>query len=123
MGNSRSNNVDINANAETVISHTHNVGSSHNIKAITNTSDNDLHTAAKAGDLVLVQTHVQHGKFDINALGQYGETALYKAARNGHAEVVQLLLGINPEVNIPDVSTNPIYFPSLLHLCHTPYPL
>ena len=67
-------------------------------------SDNNaLHTAAKAGDLAKVQSQVSN--FDINAkVEEYG-TALYWAARQGHTEVVKLLLTLNADVNIPDVST------------------
>ena len=84
--------------------------------------NNALHTAAKAGDLAQVQSQVSN--FDINAKGQYDETALVKAAENGYSEVVQLLLTLNADVNIPNVSTRKmisfhlIYvFPS--YLCYT----
>ena len=66
-------------------------------------SDNNaLHIAAQGGDLVQVQSQV--GNFDINAKGENEETALLKAAKNGYAEVVKLLLTFNPDVNIPNVS-------------------
>ena len=64
--------------------------------------NNELHIAAKKGDLEQVQFHVRN--FDINAKGEKGQTALIIAAENGHAEVVKLLLTFNPDVNIRDVS-------------------
>ena len=68
-------------------------------------SDNALHTAAKAGNVAEVQSQV--GKFDINAKGSDGSTALNYAAWKGHTEVVKLFLNLNPapDVNLPDVST------------------
>ena len=66
-------------------------------------SDNALHKAAEAGNLAEVRSEVS--KFDINAKGVAGYTALVNAAAKGHLEVVKLLLTFNPDVNIPDVST------------------
>ena len=65
--------------------------------------NNALHTAAKAGDLAQVQSQVSN--FDINAKGEYDMTALCYAANEGRTEVVKLLLTLNADVNIPDVST------------------
>ena len=65
--------------------------------------NNALHTAVEGGDLVQVQSQV--GNFDINAKGDYEETALHKAAEMGHAEIVKLLLTFNPDVNAANVST------------------
>ena len=66
-------------------------------------SDNNaLHTAAEAGNLAEVQAQVKN--VDINAKGKYDETALFKAAESGHTDVVKLLLSLNADVNLPDVS-------------------
>ena len=73
--------------------------------------NNALHVAAKGGDLVQVQSQV--GNFDINAKGKCEETALFKAAEKGHADVVKLLLTLSADVNIPDVST---FKMKLIHL-------
>ena len=70
--------------------------------------NNELHIAAKGGDLVQVQSQVRN--FDVNAKGVEDGTALYWSARSGHAEVVKLLLTFNPDVNIPDVSEICPYF-------------
>jgi len=66
-------------------------------------SDNELHDAAFTGNLAQVQS-LSHN-YDINARGEYGRTALWKAASEGHMEVVKLLLTLNADVNIPNVST------------------
>ena len=71
-------------------------------------SDNALHTAAKAGNVAEVQSQV--GKFDINAKGEYGETALFKAAESGHTDVVKLLETHNADVNLASVSISTIDF-------------
>ena len=65
--------------------------------------NNALHTAVESGNLIEVQSLVNN--FDINAMGEYDETALVKAAENGYADVVKLLLTLNPGVNIPTVRT------------------
>ena len=82
--------------------------------------NNALHDAAKGGDLVKVQSQV--GNFDIDARGEGGGTALYWSARNGHAEIVKLLLTFNPDVNILDVSAIKL---KLIHLIciSSPIPL
>ena len=67
-------------------------------------SDNNaLHDAARDGNLT--EMRAQIGNFDINAKGQYDGTALYWAARMGKTEAVKLLLSLNADVNMPDVST------------------
>ena len=65
--------------------------------------NNALHDAAGSGNLAEVQAQVN--KFDINAKGKYDETALVKAAENGHTDVVKLFLTVDGiDVNIPNVS-------------------
>ena len=67
--------------------------------------NNALHVAVRGGNIAEVQALV--GKFDINAKGSDGSTALCYAAWKGHVEVVKLLLTLNPspDVNLADVST------------------
>ena len=79
--------------------------------------DNALHNAAKAGNLAEVRSQVRN--FDINARGVDGLTALCYAAWKGHTEVVKLLLTLNADVNIPDVSTPMI---SVHVMCTSPIP-
>ena len=76
--------------------------------------NNALHAAAKAGDIAQVQSQVSY--FDINAKGQYDRTALCLAADGGYPEVVKLLLTLNADVNIPDVSTLKMITVHLLYL-------
>ena len=86
-------------------------------------SNNALHEAALANNLAEVQ--LQAGNFDVNAKGGYREdTALGKAAEKGYLEVVKLLLTLNADVNISDVSPSEMYFlilriyitPTFVHL-------
>ena len=82
-------------------------------------SNNALHNAAYEGNLAEVQAQV--GNFDINAMGGIlGETALFKAAENGHTEVVKLLLSLNPppDVNMPNVSTPTMMSVYLICISH-----
>ena len=67
-------------------------------------NDNALHTAAERGEIAKVRSQICN--FDINAKGQYNETALLKAAQKGYVDVLVLLLTYHPDVNIPDVSTD-----------------
>ena len=76
--------------------------------------NNALHTAAKEGNVAEVQSQV--GNFDINALDEDDGTALYWAVRHGRTQVVKLLLTLNPDVNIPDVST-PTVCVVITHTC------
>ena len=59
--------------------------------------------AVEEGDVENVQSVVT--KVDINAKGKNDETALHKAAAKGHEDIVKLLLTLNADVNIPNVST------------------
>jgi ankyrin repeat protein len=56
-----------------------------------------LRAAAEAGDLEGVQQALAAGA-DINARGEYGDTALNHAARAGHGEVVEALLAAGGDV-------------------------
>lgn len=62
--------------------------------------NNALHIAAKEGNLAEVQSQVSN--FDINVKGEDGVTALYLAANNGSIKVVELLLALDADVNIPN---------------------
>ena len=89
--------------------------------------NNALHTAAEAGNLAKVQLLVHN--FDINAKGQWDQTALFKAAENGKTDVVKFLLTLNPDVNIPSVRMLKMIFAHLTcispipNICHTSLPL
>ena len=88
---------------------------------------NALHTAAKAGDLAEVQSQVSN--FDVNAKDENDRTALYWAAQEGFADIVKLLLTLNADVNIPDVSTTHemisvhliCIYPSLTSISYPPF--
>ena len=75
-------------------------------------SNNALHKAAEAGNLAEVRSQVN--SFDINAKGVHGATALVCAADGGKIEIVKLLLSLNADVNIPNVSTLTVLYDYLI---------
>jgi Ankyrin repeats (3 copies) len=61
-------------------------------------SENELHRAARAGDLVALQARLDQGvKPDVR--DSEGRTALLDAVKNGHPEIVRALLGAGASVN------------------------
>ncbi|XHF97076.1 hypothetical protein AWENTII_000679 [Aspergillus wentii] len=74
-----------------------------------------LHSAAKAGNLQIVEILLDHGA-DINAfnISTSEETALFIAAKRGHEEVVNILLGHGAKVNTVNMfSQSALYSASL----------
>lgn len=65
--------------------------------AVGTPSNAPLATAALAGDLRIAALLVQYGA-DVNAEGEFGETALDQAARSGNKGVVELLLAHGAKV-------------------------
>jgi ankyrin repeat protein len=53
------------------------------------------------GDITKIQEAIQAGA-DVNVRYKYGFTPLLIASRNGHTEIVRLLLTANADVNAPD---------------------
>jgi prolyl 4-hydroxylase len=51
-----------------------------------------VHDAAKEGDVVVVQAHIQKKKEVVNERDENGWTPLHEGARGGHLEVVKLLV-------------------------------
>ena len=64
---------------------------------------NDFINAAGDGDLNTVQSLVD--KVNVNGKNESGHTALYKAADNGHLDVVKFLVAQDVDVNLADVRT------------------
>jgi len=58
-----------------------------------------IHTAVMIGDLTKVKAFLEKGT-DVNSKGWSGRTALHIAAREGHKEIVELLLANGADVNI-----------------------
>ncbi len=63
--------------------------------------DEDLHAAARAGDLAAVKAAVEKGA-DVNTRTEYGATALSYACDRGHVEVVRFLIERGANVNRAD---------------------
>lgn len=51
-----------------------------------------FHNAANVGDLDLVVAAVSTGHISVNDVGLYGQTALHRAAHEGHHQVCDYLL-------------------------------
>ena len=63
-------------------------------------AENALHEAARTGDLDAVNHLITVHMADVNATTSYGETPLHKAAHNGPASIVSVLLAAGAEVSI-----------------------
>jgi outer membrane protein assembly factor BamB len=74
----------------------------------------DLHAAAKAGDVKKVEALLARGA-DVNAKTAYGATALHFAADKGHLAVVRVLIQHKANVNARDTfySANPLTWASM----------
>ena len=82
--------------------------------------NNALHNAAAIGNVAEVQSQVNN--FDINAKGENDDTALVKAAREGHTDVVKLFLTVDGiDVNIPNVSTLKMTYLYLISISLNPH--
>lgn len=74
-----------------------------------------LHAAALAGDLSLIQAQLQAGA-DPNWVDDSGETPLMAAARVGELEVVRALLAAGADVHARDAND----WTALFKACHNP---
>ena len=63
----------------------------------------DLVEAAKNNDVVLIKALIDNG-IDVNKPSSDGRNALCIAARLGHIDVLQVLLGVDCKVDIVDQS-------------------
>lgn len=65
-----------------------------------------LHSAVERGDLTMVQRYIKHGTH-LNAKNHAGWTALHLAAREGRADIVNVLLeaGADPAIPGPNGET------------------
>jgi ankyrin repeat protein len=76
----------------------------------------DKHTplglAARRGDAALVEAMVEFvPRLNLNKGDKYGRTPLLMAARNGHANIVALLMKHHANASIPDTSGNtPLHY-------------
>ena len=59
---------------------------------------NDLFEALETSDIAQIRTSLDAGA-DVNVKNESGETPLWVAARNGHTEIVRLLLAAKADVN------------------------
>ena len=55
--------------------------------------------AAELGAVKAVEGCLSEGGVDVDALNQYGNTALIEAANHGDTEIVKLLMPFNPDLN------------------------
>lgn len=71
------------------------------LTAFANDANEDLLSAARAGDLAAVKTAMEHGAA-VETKTPYGQTPLYLAAMNGHEEIVRYLLDKGANTNVSD---------------------
>ena len=69
-------------------------------------SDNNIHEklyhASEAGDFTRVEQLLKEGAKPDKYLGEYGRTALYRAAQNGHNDIAKILIEAGADVNKQD---------------------
>ena len=69
-------------------------------------SDNNIHEklyhASEAGDFTRVEQLLKEGAKPDKYLGEYGRTALYRAAQNGHNDIAKILIEAGANVNTQD---------------------
>ncbi len=64
----------------------------------------ELLFAAKNGDLEKLESLLESGNLDVDAANEYGITALFHAAKEGHYEIVKFLIDNGAEVGLGDRS-------------------
>ncbi|XP_046582741.1 fibronectin type 3 and ankyrin repeat domains protein 1-like isoform X3 [Haliotis rubra] len=78
------------------------VGRGADVSLVDSTSNNVLYYACIGGDLETVKLIVSWNVLDINSRGDYSRTPVMKAARNGHSDVVEFLVGRGADVSLVD---------------------
>jgi ankyrin repeat protein len=69
--------------------------------------------AVEQGDTELVKEQLDSGSFDVNESDEHGRTALIKAAKHGHVDIVRVLVSRGADVNARDNrGTNALYWAS-----------
>lgn len=69
--------------------------------------------AVEQGETEIVKEQLDSGNFDVNSADGHGRTALIKAAKHGHLDIVKLLIEQGADVNARDNrGTNALYWAS-----------
>ncbi|XP_046582163.1 scavenger receptor class F member 2-like isoform X3 [Haliotis rubra] len=69
-------------------------------------ADHDLYYASRSGDLEQVRRILSAGHADINSRGWWSRTPVMVAAREGHGDVVELLVSRGADVSLVDYGGN-----------------
>lgn len=64
---------------------------------VAQTADQQLHKAASEGSVSAVREALQNGA-EVNARGEFGDTALNMAAEHGHLQIVEKLLASGADI-------------------------
>ena len=76
-------------------------------------SDSNIHICCWNGTLDGLNELIAAGGVDINESGEYGNTPLHRASRNGHSEAVNVLVRAGAEVNkTNEFGGTPLYYAS-----------
>ena len=76
----------------------------------------DIWTAAEQGDIKAVKQHLDAGADFDAAVGEGGMTPLFIAARQGHKEIVELLIANGADVNVGAANGRTPLHLSLIHI-------
>lgn len=69
--------------------------------------------AVEQGDVAIVRQELDTAHFDVDVADEHGRTALIKASKHGHLDIVQLLIERGADVNARDNrGTNALYWAS-----------
>ncbi|XP_067654247.1 ankyrin repeat domain-containing protein 50-like [Haliotis asinina] len=78
------------------------VGRGADVSLVDRDGDNVLHLACRSGDVETVKLILSLNAMDVNSRGRYSMTPVMAAARSGHKDVVEFLVGRGADLSLVD---------------------